>query len=111
MALYFKTKEPQKLLDAFKKKIDDRNIVTWSYDSDGDFTHSTVQWKNLAWLRPRIETNRLSFYIWPPKAKKVTVETYAIYHGRFLESMLAHFDSLFSDGTATAMIDGEDKVG
>jgi hypothetical protein len=40
MALLFKTNTPQALLNDFKKKIDEGHVVTWSYDKDGDFTHT-----------------------------------------------------------------------
>ena len=110
MAVYFKTKDPRELLATFKKKIDDKRVVTWSYDKDGDFTHEVPQWKNLAWLRPRIKEGELALFIVCPKQSKITTETYAIYHGRFIESMLGHCDALFKQGIASAMAEGEDKV-
>jgi hypothetical protein len=112
MAVYFDTKTPNKLIKAFKKAIDDGHVVTWSYDKDGDFTHTAKQWVNRAWLRPEIiEGTRLSLFIVPPLETNIDSEVYAIYHGRFIESMLRHCDSLFSDGRATAMPDGSDKIG
>lgn len=110
MALYFTTSDSEKLLKVFKEKIDDKSILTWSYDSDGDFTHTVPQWEKLAWLRPRIQSGKLVFYIVCPKDRKISVTTYAIYHGRFIESMLSHCDSLFTQGYASAGIEGEDKV-
>lgn len=110
MAIYFQTNDPKGLLAALKKKIDDKRVITWSYDKDGDFTHEVPQWKHLAWLRPRIQEGRLALFIICPIQKKISIETYAIYHGRFMESMLAHCDSLFSQGNASAMVEGEDKV-
>jgi hypothetical protein len=110
MAVYFKTNDPQKLLSSFKDKIKAGNIVTWSCDSDGDFTHAVPQWKNLAWLRPKFEADRLVLRILCPKGTKLSSETYAIYHGRFIETMLAHCDSLFSEGTASAMPQDGDIV-
>src|SRR3989338_6619460 len=111
MAIYFKTSDPEKLLQSFKKKIDDKSILTWSYDRDDDFTHTTSQWEKLAWLRPRKQNGKLAFFIVAPRNSKISTTTYAIYHGRFIESMLAHCDSLFNEAIATAMIDGEDAVG
>jgi hypothetical protein len=110
MAIYFTTNDPQKLLAAFMKKIDEKAIVTWSYDSDGDFTHTTPQWEKSAWLRPRVRDGKLALYIVCPKGKNITTTIYAIYHGRFIEAMLAHCDALFVQGQATAGIEGEDKV-
>ncbi|OGE87634.1 MAG: hypothetical protein A3J07_02870 [Candidatus Doudnabacteria bacterium RIFCSPLOWO2_02_FULL_49_13] len=110
MALRFKTSDPSKLLSAFKKAIDDGRVVKWSYDEDDDFTHTDDQWQFLAWLRPRETKDGLIFNIISPKNKTVSSEVYAIYHGRFLESMLAHCDSLFSNADATALASKEDFV-
>jgi hypothetical protein len=103
MAIRFETTTPKKLLAAFKKAIDDGKVVTWSYDGDGDFTHTAQQWKSLAWLRPRIkEGEELTLTILKPRDSKISSEVYAIYHGRFIESMLVHCDSLFTNAVATA---------
>ena len=59
MALYFLADQPSQLLSSFKKAIDDGHVATWSYDKDGDFTHTAAQWKNLAWLRPSTVSGRL----------------------------------------------------
>src|SRR3989344_6229837 len=110
MALYFETNNPQKLLDEFKKAIKEGKVATWSYDKDDDFTHTPDQWKNKAWLRPKIESSRLAFYILRPKNMNITSLVYAVYHGRFIESMLLHCDNLFSNGTSTAYTAGSDNV-
>jgi hypothetical protein len=112
MAIYFETKTPNKLRNAFKKAIDDGHVITWSYDDDGDFTHTAEQWVKKAWLRPVItKDTRLSLFIIPPKETKIGSEVYAIYHGRFIESMLRHCDSLFTEAKASAMPEGDDDVG
>ena len=110
MAIYFSTNDASGLLATFKRKIDDKSVVTWSYDSDGDFTHTTQQWKNAAWLRPRVQQGKLALFILHPKDKIISVEVYAIYHGRFVESMLAHCDKLFSQAISSAMAEGEDLI-
>jgi len=103
VAIHFKTRTPKKLLAAFKQAISDGKVVTWSYDADGDFTHTAQQWKSLAWLRPRTkEKEELILTIVKPKDSKISSEIYAIYHGRFIESMLVHCDSLFDEAIATA---------
>lgn len=109
MAIYFKTKTPKKLLAAYKKAIDDEHVVTWGYDSDGDFTHTAEQWRKKAWLRPKIQENEaLALFILAPQDTKLSSEIYAIYHGRFVESMLRHCDDLFIDATCTALPTGGD---
>lgn len=111
MAVYFDTKTPNKLLKAFKKAIDDGHVVTWSYDKDGDFTHTAQQWVNRAWLRPEVTAGtRLSLFILAPQETTLSSEVYAIYHGRFVEAMLRHCDTLFNEARATSLPEGSDKV-
>ena len=110
MAAYLITDSPSNLLAAFKKAIDEGHVVTWSYDSDGDFTHTAQQWKNQAWFRPSAQTDRLTLNIMRPQNGKISSEVYAIYHGRIIESMLAHCDELFTTGVATALPDKADLV-
>jgi hypothetical protein len=101
----FSTTKPKTLLAAIKSAIDKGHITTWSYDSDGDFTHSTNQWARKAWMRPRIAADEaLRFNIVFPRDEIADREIYAIYHGRFGEMMLAHFDSEFSRISATAQL-------
>lgn len=101
MAVYLNTTDPQRLLTAFKNGIDRGQIVTWSKDSDGDFTHTPDQWINKAWLRPRIENGRLALYIVGRQNAAMPLEVYAVYHGRFIEAMIRHCRSLFDLGIAT----------
>jgi hypothetical protein len=104
MAIYFETKTPKKLLAAYKKAVDDEHVSTWSYDSEGDFTHTADQWNRKAWLRPKIEERTaLIFHILKPKDDTLSSVVYAVYHGRFIESMLRHCDGLFSTARASAM--------
>ena len=110
MAIYFNTSDPTRLLKEFKKKIDSKSILTWSYDQDGDFTHTPTQWIRKAWLRPKIENGKLALYILNPLNTHISTEVYAVYHGRFIESVLVHCDSLFSDCLSTAMPTTGDNV-
>jgi hypothetical protein len=112
MAIHFKTKTPKKLLSAYKKAIDDGHVTTWTYDADGDFTHSVDQFRRKAWLRPKIvEGQELTLYILSPIDNRLTSQMYAIYHGRFIESVLSHCDSLFEVATASALAESGDSVG
>ena len=110
MAIRFKTNDPKKLLEDFKKAIDKDIIVTWSYDQDGDFTHTSTQWKNKAWLHPEIKTSELVFSIIKQKSNNISSLIYAVYHGRFIQSMLNHFDSSFSNAETTALPSEDDLV-
>lgn len=111
MALHFKTATPKKLLATYKKSIDDGHVRTWSYDDDGDFTHTADQWLCKAWLRPKIiEGEELVLYILSPKETDLDSSIYAVYHGRFMESLLRHCDKLFREGYASAMPESGDVV-
>jgi len=98
------TSRPNALLAALKAAIDANKITTWAYTSDGDFTHTPIQWKGKAFMRPSTVTGaELRFAIVCPKGGSVGTEIYAIYHGRFTEMMLAHFDGDFVLAAASAM--------
>ena len=101
MALSVKTDNPTGLLASIKKAIDDKEIVTWSYDKDGDFTHTPDQWENKAWLRPKTVTGELRFVIIAPKNTTITKMVSGIFHGRFIEMLVSHFDKKFTTATAT----------
>ncbi len=102
MAIIIKTNAPSSLLDAIKKEIDEGKIETWSYDSDGDFTHTPEQWKFKAWLRPKIYNGELRFGILKNNKVDLSTVVYGVYHGRFIEMLLNHFDQKFSTALATA---------
>src|SRR5690242_2167775 len=102
MSLIVKTNNPTGLLSAIKKAIDDEDVETWSYDKDGDFTHTPSQWKNKAWLRPETGVGELRFKLIPPQGESITKAISGIYQGRFIEMLVTHFDAKFT--TATAVI-------
>lgn len=84
------------LLNAIKKAIDNGHIETWSYDSDGDFTHNVDQWKNKAWLRPQIYSDALELVLVSPHATPLVPIVRGVYLGRFSEMLIAHFDQSIS---------------
>jgi hypothetical protein len=101
---------PQALLDEIRAKMGTDEIDTWVLDSDGDFTHSPPQWNKKAWLRPLIKDGNLVFRIFPPKATNISSTVYAVYHGRFIEMLLQHFDDSFTEAKASAMPCNGDRV-
>jgi len=107
--LTFDTSTPNNLLSRIKKLIDSGQIKTWAYDTDGDFTHTATQWNNKAWLRPHVNGSNLQFTILGPTSG-LSTEVYAIYHGRFLEMMLAHFFNSFTVSNCTPTPTGKDSV-
>lgn len=110
MAVLVKTESPSSLLSAIKKAIDKDEVQTWSCDADGDFTHTTEQWRRRAWFRPVVREDRLVFNIFPPREKGISRVVYGIYHGRFIEMLLNHFDSRFKEATATALPIAGDRI-
>lgn len=101
MTIIVKTSNPSDLLKKIKKAIDDNEVRSWSYDKDGDFTHDSEQWSKKAWLRPKTEDGELRLTIIPPKDTKISNQVYGLYHGRFIDMLLTHFDSQFTTATAT----------
>lgn len=102
MAVIINTNRPSQLLALLKQQIADKKIETW-VDENNYFTHKPSQWYRLAWFKPSAGMNTLTFFIVPPKGGSISSEIYAIYHGRFIEMFLAHFDQSFSQATATAL--------
>jgi hypothetical protein len=111
MAIQITTDDPQGLLDSIYATIDEGKIKTWAYDDDKDFFHDTSdgQWVGEVWLRPAVFDGSLVLNVVPPK-RAVTTEAYAVYHGRFIEMLLAHFDQDFSEASATAQATEDDQL-
>ncbi len=93
---------PQQLLNQIKVAIRGGTVQTWLLDQDGDLTHSPQQWKTKAWFRPSVLQESLVFNILGRESEAMTTEVYAVYHGRLIEMLLAHFDKKFTSATATA---------
>jgi hypothetical protein len=110
MAINFATTTPNKLLAAFKKAIDDKKVLTWAYDKDGDFYHTPEQWKDKAWLRPSVLDGQMLTLNYLTRTTTTSKPDYAVYHGRFIETMLSHCDELFTTGSATSMPTNSDVV-
>lgn len=111
MAIYVKTSNPKQLLDDIKKKIKDGDIKTWSCDLDGDFTYEETQWRCHAWMRPfPMQSEHLIFGMLCRKDKNVSVMDYAVFHGRFVEMLLTHFDRRCDDIISTSKVTKYDRV-
>ena len=95
MALYVKIKDGFDIKDKIISNIRSGIISTWEYDKYGDFTHVPYQWRNEAWMS-YIDTdddNNAKFGIVSRNDRELTKIIYSIYHGRFAEMLLTHFDS------------------
>jgi hypothetical protein len=111
VAIHVLTAQPEQLLQAIRYEIAEGHISTWARDEDGDFTHTHTQWQKRAWLRPQTLVGELRLNIIAPLEHALTTEMYAIYHGRFIEMLLAHFDNQFYQANASALPDPGDIVG
>jgi hypothetical protein len=111
MAIIVRTSNPGSLLASIKTGIATSKVRTWSVDSDDDFTHIADQWIHKAWLRPRIARyDLLVFNVLSPRNTRMSRVVYGIYHGRFIEMLLTHFDAELDDASATAMPVSPDQV-
>jgi hypothetical protein len=110
MAINFTTTTPNKLLNTFKKAIDDGHVVTWAYDSDGDFYHTPEQWKEKGWLRPKVFDAKQLTLNYLTRTATTSRAAYGVLHGRFIESMLTHCPALFTEAAATSTPTNSDVV-
>jgi hypothetical protein len=108
MAVRAMTDDAQGLLDEIKEQIDGGHIDTWVYDKDGDFTHTPPQWKNKAWLKPKVEKERLRLRIIKQQNTALSREVFAVYQGRFIEILVKHVPDLFTDARATPNPDNDE---
>lgn len=110
MSIYVKSSNPQKLIHDINEKIENSEINTWCVDNDGDYTHTAEQWKNHAWIHPIVEADRVIFAIWGRVRENLSVVDYAIYHGRFVEMLLAHFDHQCDSIDVTSLGSKYDRI-
>ncbi|WP_321819636.1 MULTISPECIES: hypothetical protein [unclassified Burkholderia] len=108
MAITVFTQNPKILHAAIREAIDEKKIDTWAYDKDGDFYHTPDQWRGEAWLRPYEQQGMLTFGLVGCEGTQMTKIVYGVYHGRFIEMLLTHFDTEFSNASATALQDSVD---
>jgi hypothetical protein len=105
MAIVVSVADPSGLLQKIRLGVGEEKIETWRVDSDGDFSHSPPQWINKAWFRPVIGPESLMFGLLGVKNTSMTKSVYGVYHGRFIEMLLSHFDGEFVSVSATAQKD------
>ena len=119
MAIHFTTSEAKSLLGKFEARVSQKEakgkITTWEITTvEGSavsyYTHKSADWGKLAWFRPKIESNQLTFNIVNPEGKNVSTITYGYYHGHLLETFLNHFDDSFNNGYASARPEPADIV-
>lgn len=91
------TSRPYSLLKKINEYMDSYRIQTWEYDSQGDYTINSNQWRFLAWFRPLVtKGEKIDFIIVGNKEAVTTIHDYAVYHGKFAEMLISHFFPYFS---------------
>lgn len=115
MALQLFTDNPKALLEAFNKRIDQKDptgkITTWVRDSHGDYTHVAKEWAAKAWFRPSVIDGALVFSIHGTKSVVMPVVVFGYYHGHLTETFLNHFDDMFTSASSTAKNAFGDSLG
>lgn len=106
MSVSASTTKPKALLAALYKAIDEGHIQTWRYQDVGNvrwLTHSAKQWDALAWFKATVVAGGIVFNISPPPKKTLTTEVYAVYHGRLIEMLIAHFGESLTQTAASPL--------
>jgi len=109
MAITATTTNPAKLLLSLQQAIDDLSVETWEKDADSDFTPSASELKNRAWFRPRVDQTALTFRLVGPEKSTIDAALYGAYHGKMIETLLAHFPSQVSAVSATPTASPDDN--
>lgn len=105
------TRRPYTLVRRMKELIDEGVIETWSYDDDGDFTHLPPQWRNKAWFHAvRYKGEKVEFRMIPNSKRLISREVYAIYHGRFVEMLMAHLSRYCINIFVSPVPDNKDRI-
>ena len=118
MAIIIRTQNPRQLLRRINQLIDSKGIKTWTYDDEGDYTTVSAQWRYRAWMHPIVpDINNhypddvLLFGIVGSRTYNMTKEIYGVYHGRFIATLLSHFDTEIEEIQPTTLLqNGIDRV-
>ncbi len=105
MAIIIKTDNPNLLLDKIYEGLASRKVEKWTVIPDGRITPSPLLWKNEAFLKPQIwvEESELRFGLIKRKDRKyITSKLYTYFHVKFVEMLLANFETDFKEVTVTA---------
>ena len=113
MAIIIKAYSPDRLVLKIKKAIIANEIEAWICDDDGDFTYDSDKWRFQAWIRPIIKEDHhtIIFAIVGRNDQNISTLAYAVYHSRFIEMVLAHFDYECTDINVTPFAIDVDYLG
>lgn len=108
MAVIVEASDPRTLLAEIRKAVRGGTCKPWHCDSDGDFY--LAEESPRVWLRAEIDSAKFVLRVLPAQGKHVSKRQYAVYHARFVELLLNHFDRQFQSVAATALPAHGDKV-
>lgn len=104
--IHLKDSTSKEFQDAFIDRIKSNHITTWVVDEDKDITIKREDWRNKAWMRfLRINAQEIVIGIVESKKYRLTKEIYGVFHGRFLVTMLTHFDNILESIEVTPLLD------
>lgn len=113
MAIIIKTSNPKELINNLNLAISEERIRTWLVDEDGDYSATPDKWKYKAWFRPHYDENNkslIAFGLVKSMEYTLTCEIYGVYHGRFIATLLSHFDELIRHIEITPYLDSNYDV-
>ena len=109
MSILVKTLNPSGLLTSIREGIEQNTVTQWSIDKDGDFSFLGT-YVGRAWLRPRLQEGEIRFSVLTSKGTVMKRSTYTLYHSRWIEMLLEHFDGKFISATASALPTAGDLI-
>jgi hypothetical protein len=117
VAVHFLTDKPAELLSKFEVRIAQKEpkgkIDTWVKVVANDntyFTHIAKDWAKLAFFKPLVGKDRLTFNLLRPEKKTVDEVVYGYYHGHLTQTFLAHFRESFTQALSSAQPEKADNV-
>jgi hypothetical protein len=95
MGVIIATADPEALLKSILARFDREPIPGWA--KDGKCLSLTApEWSSKAYLRPIVQPGQLAIGVVPTEDHDMSNDIYAVYLGRFIEMLLAHFSDLIS---------------
>ena len=95
--IYVITEDPANLIASINHEIEIEKIITWDvYTTEpNSFTHKTPQWNKRGFIQAKILQGKVAFAFSPSRAVKANeiTEVRAVYIGRFVEMLMAHFST------------------
>lgn len=102
MSIVALTSYPSSLLESIRRGIREKRVEGWISQGGGDFTYAEAEWRDLAAFHAIMQPEKLILGLIGSQDIIMTKRLYSFYHARFIEMLLANFDTEFTDVLATA---------